>query len=354
MRSDSPQAPFQPVPRSAFAVVKPQVGQDQLQPNQGSNLVPQRQTSGASEVSSLTSVPAASQGGSSTQSSETIHQVQYQSANASPARNAISPEPTYERPPVTLTDDPPRIEPSASSPQAEQEDIYGATPRQSAHVSPVQAKGQQQHAVVYSIERSPAQESSGEPEAKFAGPLPDRSPEARSATRAEPSPAQQNFIVDIPPVIIEPATATTPLAPSPGPRTASPKTASPEEIEPPSPTDSDLGRKDNKGGRNSGSTMQGEDGSGVGAANHAAGANISSGEKPVQSSQEIFDEHKRKQLVRDMEEKIALNPTEPDGGMMLGGAAAGRKKEEAPLMSATSYPGQEWNPYGDAWIDDDL
>lgn len=117
---------------------------------------------------------------------------------------------------------------------------------------------------------------------------------------------------------------------------------SPEEVEPPSPTDSELRKSDS-----SGNTKQGEDGIDGG------GANGASSGKPVQTSQEIFEEHKRKQLVRDMEEKIALNPTEPDSMTMLG--PGGKKKaEDAPLMSATSYPGQEWNPYGDAWIDDDL
>lgn len=346
VRSEPTQPPFQTVPRSAFAVVKPQVGQDQLQPNQGSNLIPQRQTSGASEVSSLTSVPTTNHGGSSTQSSETIHQVQHQPENASPERNTISPEPMYERPPVTLTDDPP---PKRESPvSAEQEDIYGATPRQSAHTSPVQPieqQQQQQHnALVYAIERSPAQEPSGEPEAKFAGPLPNRSPESKPAAKAEPSPAQQRFVVDIPPVIIEPATATTPSAATPVPGSSTPKTTSPEEIEPPSPTDSELGKK-----RDSGKRLGGDGGGGEGGDSNTNGtSNV--GDKPVQSSQEIFEEHKRKQLVRDMEEKIALNPTEPDEMMMLGG----KKKDDAPLMSATSYPGQEWNPYGDAWIDDDL
>lgn len=345
VKAEFAQAPFQAVPRSTFAVVKPQPGPDQLQPHQGSNLVPQRQTSGASEVSSLTSVPATNQGGSSTQSSETIHQVQQQASNVSPERIVISPEPVYERPPVTLTDDPPKMESPAPSSSAEQEDIYGATPRQSRHVSPVQHKEyQQQDGVVYSIDRSPAQEPSGEPESKFAGPLPNRSPETKPAAKHEQSPAQQGFVVDVPPVIIEPATATNASAPSPGPRVSIPKSMSPEEVEPSSPTDSELGKKRKS---DSGSeTRQTEDGNG------GAGPNGANSGKPVQTSQEIFDEHKRKQLVRDMEEKIALNPTEPDSTML--GPGGKKKGEDAPLMSATSYPGQEWNPYGDAWIDDDL
>ncbi|KKY38928.1 hypothetical protein UCDDA912_g01063 [Diaporthe ampelina] len=208
-----------------------------------------------------------------------------------------------------------------------------------------QKQQQQQDAVAHSIDRSPAQESSGEPEAKFAGPLSNGSPETKPAAKAEQSPAQQGFVVDVPPVIIEPATATTPSAPSPGPRVSTSKSTSPEEVEPPSPTDSELGKK--RKSDSSGNTREGEDGINGGAAN---GVNSS---KPMQTSQEIFEEHKRKQLVRDMEEKIALNPTEPDSMVMLG--PGGKKKgDDAPLMSATSYPGQEWNPYGDAWIDDDL
>jgi hypothetical protein len=203
---------------------------------------------------------------------------------------------------------------------------------------------QQQDAVAHSVDRSPAQEPSGEPEAKFAGPLPNRSPETKPAAKNRQSPAQQSFVVDVPPVIIEPATATNPSAPSPGPRVSIAKYTSPSEVEPPSPTDSELGKKRKS---DSGSeTRQGEDGI------NGAGANGASSSKPVQTSQEIFEEHKRKQLVRDMEEKIALNPTEPDSTML--GPGGKKKGEDAPLMSATSYPGQEWNPYGDAWIDDDL
>lgn len=74
--------------------------------------------------------------------------------------------------------------------------------------------------------------------------------------------------------------------------------------------------------------------------------------KPVQSSADIFEEMKRKQLLREQEEKIPVNPTEPD--MYAAAAAAAKKKDQddVPQMSATSYPGQEWNPYGGAEYED--
>jgi hypothetical protein len=67
----------------------------------------------------------------------------------------------------------------------------------------------------------------------------------------------------------------------------------------------------------------------------------------------IFERAKRKaeeqreaerRLV--LEEKIPVFPSEPEDD-------ARRKEEEAvPQMSATSYPGQEWNPYGEGGFED--
>jgi peptide-N4-(N-acetyl-beta-glucosaminyl)asparagine amidase len=45
--------------------------------------------------------------------------------------------------------------------------------------------------------------------------------------------------------------------------------------------------------------------------------------------------------------------TKPDSTMMLGPSGM-EKDEDLPLTSATSYPGQEWNPFRGAWIEDDL
>lgn len=114
---------------------------------------------------------------------------------------------------------------------------------------------------------------------------------------------------------------------------ATSKSPSHSEEEPPSPTESELGRKDKEG------VETDETG--------ADGKAMVNG-KPVQSSAEIFEEHKRKQLLRDMEEKIAIFPTEPQA------LEPKKKDDDAPMMSATSYPGQEWNPYGDGWVEDDL
>jgi hypothetical protein len=58
-------------------------------------------------------------------------------------------------------------------------------------------------------------------------------------------------------------------------------------------------------------------------------------------------------LLHEQEEKIPVFPTEPD----MGAAAAeaerrareAEEREETPQMSATSYPGQEWNPYEAGW-----
>lgn len=66
---------------------------------------------------------------------------------------------------------------------------------------------------------------------------------------------------------------------------------------------------------------------------------------------DIFEDAKRKAQLRDMEEKIPVFPTEPDvSAQQLAEMAAKKKAEEdRPRMSATSYPGQEWNPYGEGF-----
>jgi hypothetical protein len=65
--------------------------------------------------------------------------------------------------------------------------------------------------------------------------------------------------------------------------------------------------------------------------------------KPI----DIYEEARRKAMLRDMEEKIPVFPTDPDiEGQARAEAEAKKKQEDRPQMSATSYPGQEWNPYG--------
>ena len=314
-------------------MVKPTPEQEQLQPPQdpASNLVPQRQLSGASEVSSLTSAPATSQGSAGARSDHTVNQAQMSTTISQ--RSADSPETSYERPPVTLRDEAPRVGTPTTSASTEKDDIYGATPRQSVHATPVQP--QEQHIIEHFVVSEPSQEHPAEPEAKFAGPLPNnRSPDTNPTFKVEP-PSQQSFVVDAPPVTAETALPSPSASQAP---VVTSKSPSPDDEEPPSPTDSELDRKE--GGADGSGSGDGED------------SKVAVNGKPVQSSQEIFEEHKRKQLLRDMEEKIALNPTESE---MLDPRMMTKKKEdEAPMMSATSYPGQEWNPYGEGWIEDDF
>lgn len=201
------------------------------------------------------------------------------------------------------------------------------------HAAPVQP--QAQHVAEHYIVSDATQEPLSEPEAKFAGPLPNnRSPEMNPTFKVEPPSQQQGFVVDVPPVNADPGTPSTTTEVTPSPSTVpavTSKSPSLEEEDPPSPTESELGRKDKE-------AETGEDGT----------ATVNG--KPVQSSQEIFEEHKRKQLMRDMEEKIAINPTEPE---IL--EPRRRRDDDAPMMSATSYPGQEWNPFGaEGWVEDDI
>lgn len=227
---------------------------------------------------------------------------------------------------VTLKDEPlPKVDTPVTATPADDDDIYGATPRQSAKLSPSAANGQMP--AEYTIVSGPAQESITEPDSKFAGMPTNMAAEPKPELKVDP-PSQQTFIVDVPPVITG-QTAGSPESAAP--------TISPEQIgrskspmagdEPPSPTESDLHRtrEDEEDETSEGNPVN---------------------DKPVQSSAEIFEEHKRKQLIRDMEEKIAIMPTQE----ML---EPPKKNDDIPMMSATSYPGQEWNPYGEGFEDYD-
>lgn len=356
--------PNHDVPRSTFAAQQGVPEQSQLQPSNG-ELMPQRQTSGASQVSSLTTEPATVKGSPDAQRAQVVQPGQTP-VSVHAAAQPASPE--RQRAPVTLQDEPmPKVDTPLTSPSLDKDDLYGATPRHSAVVAqnqyPIQqAQHQNQHVIVSSpVPQSPA--TTDDSASKFAG-MPAgmlTEPTTTTTSKLEPETAparseqQQHFI------LVDPAPAVSTISPqfaTPHPtptsaaspsqqkqhllvRSKSPLSAGSEE-EPPSPTESELKLP--------------RDGQAAAAAANTSDINADSGNgnggtttlngKPVQSSQAIFDEHKRRQLVRDMEEKIAIMPEQVD--------EAPRKKEEAvPMMSATSYPGQEWNPYGEGFEDDD-
>lgn len=349
----------QTVPRSAFAVHGGgPYNRNQLQPSQGGfsneNLTPQRQISAASEVSSMTNEPTT---GKNSPDTQRVQIVRHPAESAQPA----SPERQWG---VTLKDVPlpPKVDtPVTATPADRDDDIYGATPRQSVKGSPVVDEQQQQHqntVVEHVIVSDPLQDEAG---SKFAG-MPNAvggSNTSETGTKiATPSPP--HFVVDAPPVVVEPVStyvttlsppaATATPAPSPPASALVGRSKSPlplpdegNEPEPPSPTDSELGRSGEMGSAVARRAQSDGD--------SAAGAGVALlNGKPVQSSQEIFEEHKRKQLIRDMEEKIAVvMPEQQD----LLEPARRKKEDEMPTMSATSYPGQEWNPYGEGFEDDD-
>lgn len=337
-----PQSPAT-APQGNFAE---QQQQQQLQP-QHDNTMPQRQTSAASQVSSLTTEPATTTKGSpDLPRVQIVHPVQTQPEQlASPDRPRG----------VTLRDEPAKVDTPITATPADfkDEDIYGATPRQSAvQVFSSQAPppaATAEHVIV----SGPAQESTTEPDSKFAG-MPQAPPTASKpeyiieSPIISSAPPQQQTLFAIesapppPPVIIEPASASS-TSPAPIVRSKSP--ASFMDDEPPSPTESEL-RSKTDDNANDGAA-------GAGDASEDSGKPTILNGKPVQSSQEIFEEHKRRQLIRDMEEKIAImpDPNAAEEDMLL---ARKRREEEAmPQMSATSYPGQEWNPYGEGFEDYD-
>lgn len=68
-----------------------------------------------------------------------------------------------------------------------------------------------------------------------------------------------------------------------------------------------------------------------------------------QTPAQEYEDYKRRQMLKDLEEKIPVLIPEPDQNL----AAQKQKENEEPAMSATSYPGQEWNPYGEFYYEDD-
>jgi hypothetical protein len=248
--------------------------------------VPQRQLSAVSQLSVAPGHSSPSQA-SSTPLAIVDSATYVQHSEVTPERT-ISPEhPSLAPPPPAMNINVQQ----ANSHSIENENIYDATPRTSS--IPMQ-------------QSEPAQPAAPDVqvEPKAAGPgseMLDHREHQQQAEPASPSPAQ-NLIVN---------THTAPT-PSPPPGIINPSSSEQHQHQP------------------NGSTP------------------------PAQPNPaDIFEEAKRKAQLRDMEEKIPVFPTEPDEMMTdaRARAEAARKKaeEDRPLMSATSYPGQEWNPYGDGY-----
>ncbi|WQF89623.1 hypothetical protein CDEST_14637 [Colletotrichum destructivum] len=85
-------------------------------------------------------------------------------------------------------------------------------------------------------------------------------------------------------------------------------------------------------------------------ANGAASAALASGKSTRAELEDTEDERKRTIRHEAQEEKILVDPYEE----LQSGGIKYRKEEdpEVPQMSATSYPGQEWNPYGAGGYED--
>ncbi|KAK1830250.1 hypothetical protein QBC39DRAFT_241530, partial [Podospora conica] len=78
----------------------------------------------------------------------------------------------------------------------------------------------------------------------------------------------------------------------------------------------------------------------------APAAESSSKKATASMDRDLFEQAKRQQMMREQEEKIPVFIQEDPV------PAPKKDDEEIPQMSATSYPGQEWNPYGDVdWED---
>ncbi|KAH6630083.1 hypothetical protein B0J18DRAFT_362488 [Chaetomium sp. MPI-SDFR-AT-0129] len=67
----------------------------------------------------------------------------------------------------------------------------------------------------------------------------------------------------------------------------------------------------------------------------------------------IFERAKKKaEEQREAEHRLMMEEKIPVLDEDAAAAAAGKNQEVLPQMSATSYPGQEWNPYGDGGFED--
>ncbi|GKT95145.1 hypothetical protein Ct61P_12995 [Colletotrichum tofieldiae] len=87
-----------------------------------------------------------------------------------------------------------------------------------------------------------------------------------------------------------------------------------------------------------------------GNANGAASTTLTRGKSTRAELEDTEDERKRTIRHEAQEEKILVDPYEE----LQSGGVKYRKEEdpEVPQMSATSYPGQEWNPYGAGGYED--
>ncbi|KAM7216652.1 hypothetical protein V8F06_007967 [Rhypophila decipiens] len=295
-----------PLPNTAFSPVNPAAvgmpnpplplgahqvpypqGHGQFQNNAG--LVPQRQVSAVSQISMQ---PESHQPNHTTISplSHTLSGQQSHNTSPSPQNmpdRTVSPEPQ----PANQSLAPPPVTTPRSSRQVEDDNIYDATPRQSF--------------MPQNRTQAPAQQPPPPP-------VPIQSSPIKREQQQQPPPVQP---------VSEPSSPTPPPAKLADASSSSEPNGNGSINEPPAPSQPPT---------------------------HING-------KPITSSADIFNQEKRKMLIREQEEKIPVFPTEPDIDMAAVAAAAAKKKKEAesemPQMSATSYPGQEWNPYGDGGFD---
>ncbi|KAK3695598.1 hypothetical protein B0T22DRAFT_455782 [Podospora appendiculata] len=307
-----------PLPDSAFSPINPAaahfpnpppprafIPDPQLQ----SQLVPQRQVSAASQVSLLPGNSPPHQGSNLSSPASHVGLVG-PSPNVSPSphitpERAVSPEPPLHAvaPNHTIIDsrtvspEPPAqafAPPPPPGHHVVEENIYDATPRHS--VLPP-AGYQQEHTSNHAITAAtnPAEPKSIRPPRQVVQP-------------------PQHIIVETPP-----------------PTAAAPPAVAHSQpvVEPPSPP------------IHPATTIAHSSSNGNG------DGNSNGHDAPPKTSADIFEEAKRKMLLREQEEKIPVYPTEPDMNFAAAAAARRKDQEDMPQMSATSYPGQEWNPYGD-------
>ncbi|KAB5559812.1 hypothetical protein GE09DRAFT_1114513 [Coniochaeta sp. 2T2.1] len=300
--------------------------------------VPQRQVSAVSHVSSLQPDNNSTQ----RQAPTTTAGAQFAVDSGFLQARSPSPQVTSERnispePPAALSPPPQQPQMHINVQQAnenghveEQDNIYDATPR--TETSPVQHRLQEQT-------MSPPAEEPAEPKASGTG---HEVLEHRDQQLERPKQPPQHLAIN---THTSPSPSPPPIAqPAPVHQPVEQHTVESTTTSAPAPTDDAATTTTVTNGTTFASTSP-----------PPAASRTTPPAVPSNNPVDIFEEAKRKAIMRDMEEKIPVFPTEPDMNSQALAELAAKKKaeEERPQMSATSYPGQEWNPYGEGWVDEE-
>lgn len=315
------------VPRSAFSTIQPPQGPTVIPPNQVHNseggLVPERQPSAVSQISVQQGPPSRP----SNLSSPAPHP-----SPAGQSSDATSSRPTPDR----------GMSPDSVPPSAQDSRTVSPEPVRQPFTSP--HRGPQLQMQIQPPQDDGAQSS--QQTSEYVKHAPNNSRGSLQVQPQTPRNVPEDNIYDatprtstVPPQYRDDGPnrnsipATEPKSPGPSRETA--KAKSPQlnnaRLTPPSPIEGDESTnfKDQPTHNRASAVAESTD----------IANGVDTPPKAHSTDRELFEEAKRRRLLREQEEKIPVFPTEPDP------TPPKKDEEDLPQMSATSYPGQEWNPY---------